>query len=78
MSTLTLAAQTSMRTNVNFNVGRTNVDFNFGRTNVAAALTSIALTLMRTNVDAQKRRVALSSVAQNSRRPFLLVLKVIL
>jgi hypothetical protein len=58
-STLTSAAQTSMRT---------NVDFNVGRTNVAAALTSIALTSMRTNVDAQKRRVALSSVAQNSRR----------
>ena len=61
-STLTLAAQTSMRT---------NVDFNVGRTNVAAALTSIALTSMRTNVDAQKRRVALSSVAQNSRHRLL-------
>ncbi len=48
---------------------RTNVDFNVGRTNVAAALTSIALMSMRTNVDAQKRRVALSSVAQNSRHP---------
>jgi hypothetical protein len=47
---------------------RTNVNFNVGRTNVAAALMSIALTSMRTNVDAQKRRVALSSVAQNSRR----------
>jgi hypothetical protein len=61
-STLTLAAQTSMCT---------NVDFNVGRTNVAAALTSIAQTSMRTNVDAQKRRVALSSVAQNSRHQFL-------
>jgi hypothetical protein len=47
---------------------RTNVNFNVGRTNVAAALMSIALTSMRTNVDAQKRRVALSSVAQNLRR----------
>ncbi len=46
----------------------TNVDFNIGRTNVAGALTSAAQTSMRTNVDAQKRRVALSSVAQNSRR----------
>ncbi len=59
-STLTLAAQTSMRT---------NVDFNVGRTNVVAALTSIALTSMRTNVDAQKRRVALSSVAKKRGPP---------
>ena len=53
---------------------RTNVDFNVGRTNLVAALTSIALTSMRTNVDAQKRRVALSSVAQNSRRATLFLL----
>ena len=57
-STLTLAAQTAMRT---------YVDFNVGRTNVAGALTSAAQTSMRTNVDYHLRRCSLSSVAQNSR-----------
>ncbi len=50
---------------------RTNVDFYVERTNVAVALTSIAQTSMRTNVDAHLRRVALMSVAQKSRHPFL-------
>ncbi len=71
-STLTLAAQTSMRT---------YVDFNVGRTNVAGALTSAAQTSMRTNVDYHLRRCSLLSVAQNSRhlpyglRPIMWVCK---